>query len=234
MEKVRWAALITFFALFTLTLSLGVWQINRGYEKKELENTYSLQQSYPIEEITYNLDSEINLYRNVSIKGRFLKDLFYLDNKIHNGKPGVVVLSPIELDDGSALIISRGRIEMTDRKNFKRIKTPAESLSLVGTLRPSSKGLTLSSNTTFELESSLFLIQSLDLDEIKSIIGRDLKDFVLELSDLSPASFTSIWKPINLSSYRHFGYAFQWFGLSVVILVGVCVYLFRGKRNESK
>ena len=47
MEKVRWAALITFFALFTLTLSLGVWQINRGYEKKELENTYSLQQSYP-------------------------------------------------------------------------------------------------------------------------------------------------------------------------------------------
>ena len=234
MEKVRWAALITFFASFTLTLSLGVWQINRGYEKKELENTYSLQQSYPIEEITYNLDSEINLYRNVSIKGRFLKDLFYLDNKIHNGKPGVVVLSPIELDDGSALIISRGRIEMTDRKNFKRIKTPAESLSLVGTLRPSSKGLTLSSNTTFELESSLFLIQSLDLDEIKSIIGRDLKDFVLELSDLSPASFTSIWKPINLSSYRHFGYAFQWFGLSVVILVGVCVYLFRGKRNESK
>ena len=109
-----------------------------------------------------------------------------------------------------------------------------ESLSLVGTLRPSSRGLTLSSNTTFELESSLFLIQSLDLDEIKSIIGRDLKDFVLELSDLSPASFTSIWKPINLSSYRHFGYAFQWFGLSVVILVGVCVYLFRGKRNESK
>ena len=107
-------------------------------------------------------------------------------------------------------------------------------MSLVGTLRPSSRGLTLSSNTTFELESSLFLIQSLDLDEIKSIIGRDLKDFVLELSDLSPASFTSIWKPINLSSYRHFGYAFQWFGLSVVILVGVCVYLFRGKRNESK
>ena len=47
MEKVRWAALITFFALFLLTLSLGIWQINRGYEKKELENTYSLQQSYP-------------------------------------------------------------------------------------------------------------------------------------------------------------------------------------------
>ena len=234
MEKVRWAALITFFALFSLTLSLGIWQINRGYEKKELENTYSLQQSYPVEEITYNLDSKINLYRNVSIKGRFLEDLFYLDNKIHNGKPGVVVMSPFELDDGSALMISRGWIEMTDRKNFKRIKTPAESLSLVGTLRPSSTGLTLSSNTTFELDSSLFLIQSLDLDEIKSIIGRDLKDFVLELSDLSPASFTSIWKPINLSSYRHFGYAFQWFGLSVVILVGVCVYLFRGKRNESK
>ena len=230
MEKVRWAALITFFALFVLTLSLGIWQINRGYEKKELENIYSLQQSYPIEEITYNLDSEINLYRSVSIKGKFLEDLFYLDNKIHNGKPGVVVMSPFELDDGSALMISRGWVEMADRNNFKRINTPEESLTLVGTLRPSSTGLTLSSNTTLKLEKAFFLIQALDLSEIKSIIGRDLKASVLELSDLSPASFTSIWKPINLSSYRHFGYAFQWFGLSIVILVGVCVYLFRGKR----
>ena len=230
MEKVRWAALITFFALFVLTLSLGIWQINRGYEKKELENIYSLQQSYPIEEITYNLDSEINLYRSVSIKGKFLEDLFYLDNKIHNGKPGVVVMSPFELDDGSALMISRGWVEMTDRNNFKRINTPEESLTLVGTLRPSSTGLTLNSNTTLKLENAFFLIQALDLSEIKSIIGRDLKASVLELSDLSPASFTSIWKPINLSSYRHFGYAFQWFGLSIVILVGVCVYLFRGKR----
>ncbi|MAK14681.1 MAG: hypothetical protein CMK55_03460 [Proteobacteria bacterium] len=231
MEKVRWAALITFFALFVLTLSLGIWQINRGYEKKELENIYSLQQSYPIEEITYNLDSEINLYRSVSIKGKFLEDLFYLDNKIHNGKPGVVVMSPFELDDGSALMISRGWVEMADRNNFKRINTPEESLTLVGTLRPSSTGLTLSSNTTLKLEKAFFLIQALDLSEIKSIIGRDLKASVLELSDLSPASFTSIWKPINLSSYRHFGYAFQWFGLSIVILVGVCVYLFRGKRK---
>ena len=231
MEKVRWAALITFFALFVLTLSLGIWQINRGYEKKELENIYSLQQSYPIEEITYNLDSEINLYRSVSIKGKFLEDLFYLDNKIHNGKPGVVVMSPFELDDGSALMISRGWVEMTDRNNFKRINTPEESLTLVGTLRPFSTGLTLSSNTTLKLENAFFLIQALDLSEIKSIIGRDLKASVLELSDLSPASFTSIWKPINLSSYRHFGYAFQWFGLSIVILVGVCVYLFRGKRK---
>ena len=231
MEKVRWAALITFFALFVLTLSLGIWQINRGYEKKELENIYSFQQSYPIEEITYNLDSEINLYRSVSIKGKFLEDLFYLDNKIHNGKPGVVVMSPFELDDGSALMISRGWVEMTDRNNFKRINTPQEPLTLVGTLRPSSTGLTLSSNTILKLENSFFLIQALDLSEIKSIIGRDLKASVLELSDLSPASFTSIWKPINLSSYRHFGYAFQWFGLSIVILVGVCVYLFRGKRK---
>ena len=88
--------------------------------------------------------------------------------------------------------------------------------------------------TEFITKLPTLLTLDLDLDEIKSIIGRDLKDFVLELSDLSPGSFTSIWKPINLSSYRHFGYAFQWFGLSVVILVGVCVYLFRGKRNESK
>ena len=124
MSKVRSAALTTFFALFLLTLSLGIWQINRGYEKRELENTFSLQQSYPVEEITYNLDSKINLYRNISIRGRFLQNLFYLDNKIYDGKPGVVVLSPFELEDGSAIIVSRGWVEMQDRQNFMKIETP--------------------------------------------------------------------------------------------------------------
>ena len=122
MSKVRSAALTTFFALFLLTLSLGIWQINRGYEKRELENTFSFQQSYPVEEITYNLDSKINLYRNISIRGRFLQNLFYLDNKIYDGKPGVVVLSPFELEDGSAIIVSRGWVEMQDRQNFMKIE----------------------------------------------------------------------------------------------------------------
>ena len=221
MKKVRWAALITFFALFVLTLSLGAWQINRGYEKKELENTYSMQQSYPIEEITYNLDSENYLYRNVSIKGIFLEELFYLDNKIHDGKPGVSVLSPFRLENGKTLMISRGWVEMNDRQNFKKINTPLESLSLVGTLRPVSKGL----------GENFYLLQTLALSEIEKLIDQDLNSNVLELSELSPASFTSIWQPINLSSYRHFGYAFQWFGLAIVILVGVSLYVLRGRNK---
>ena len=229
MSKVRSAALTTFFALFLLTLSLGIWQINRGYEKRELENTFSFQQSYPVEEITYNLDSKINLYRNISIKGRFLQNLFYLDNKIYDGKPGVVVLSPFELEDGSAIIVSRGWVEMQDRQNFMKIETPNEIMSIVGTLRPASSGLTLSNDTTLKLDDNFFLIQSLAIKEMEEIVGINFKPFVLELSDLSTAAFTSIWKPINLSSYRHFGYAAQWFGLSLVIVLGVFVYLFRGK-----
>ena len=229
MSKVRSAALTTFFALFLLTLSLGIWQINRGYEKRELENTFSLQQSYPVEEITYNLDSKINLYRNISIRGRFLQNLFYLDNKIYDGKPGVVVLSPFELEDGSAIIVSRGWVEMQDRQNFMKIETPNEIMSIVGTLRPASSGLTLSNDTTLKLDDNFFLIQSLAIKEMEEIVGINFKPFVLELSDLSPAAFKSIWKPINLSSYRHFGYAAQWFGLSLVIVLGVFVYLFRGK-----
>ena len=229
MSKVRSAALTTFFALFLLTLSLGVWQINRGYEKRELENTFSFQQSYPVEEITYNLDSKINLYRNISIRGRFLQNLFYLDNKIYDGKPGVVVLSPFELEDGSAIIVSRGWVEMQDRQNFMKIETPNEIMSIVGTLRPPSSGLTLSNDTTLKLDDNFFLIQSLAIKEMEEIVGINFMPFVLELSDLSPAAFMSIWKPINLSSYRHFGYAAQWFGLSLVIVLGVFVYLYRGK-----
>ena len=118
---------------------------------------------------------------------------------------------------------------MKDRQNFMKIETPDEIMSIVGTLRPATSGLTLSNDTTLKLDDNFFLIQALAIKEMEEIVGMNFKPFVLELSDLSPAAFTSIWKPINLSSYRHFGYAAQWFGLSLVLVLGVFVYLFRGK-----
>jgi cytochrome oxidase assembly protein ShyY1 len=104
-------------------------------------------------------------------------------------------------------------------------------LSLVGTLRPVSKGLTLSNETSQKLGENFYLLQTLALSEIEKLIDQDLNSNVLELSELSPASFTSIRQPINLSSYRHFGYAFQWFGLAIVILVGVSLYVLRGRNK---
>ena len=94
--KSNWKASLTFFCLLLLVLSLGVWQIDRGYKKKELENTFLERQSQPVKEIKYNTFENSDLYRNVVLEGKYLDQIFLLDNKIHNGKPGLKVFSPFE------------------------------------------------------------------------------------------------------------------------------------------
>ena len=93
----NWKPTVIFFCLFVMVLSLGIWQIDRGYNKKELENTFLERQSQPVEEIKYNDILESDLYKNVVLEGKYLNQVFLLDNKIFDGKPGVKVLSLIHI-----------------------------------------------------------------------------------------------------------------------------------------
>ena len=81
----NWKPTVIFFCLFLMVLSLGIWQIDRGYNKKELENTFLERQSQPVKEIKYNEFLESDLYRNVVLEGKYLEKIFFLDNRIHNG-----------------------------------------------------------------------------------------------------------------------------------------------------
>ena len=49
MKFSEYLILLIFFIVFVGSLSLGIWQIDRGYDKKALENTFSQRQSLPVE-----------------------------------------------------------------------------------------------------------------------------------------------------------------------------------------
>ena len=133
--KSNWKASLTFFCLLLLVLSLGVWQIDRGYKKKELENTFLVRQSQPVKEIKYNTFENSDLYRNVVLEGKYLDQIFLLDYKINNGKPGLKVFSPFESINESLVLVSRGWIEFEDRSNLPMIKTERNALKIQGILR---------------------------------------------------------------------------------------------------
>ena len=80
-----------------------------------------------------------DLYRNVVLEGKYLDQIFLLDNKIHNGKPGLKVFSPFESINESLVLVSRGWIEFEDRSNLPMIKTEMNALKIQGILRSESK-----------------------------------------------------------------------------------------------
>ena len=226
----NWKASLTFFLLLILVLSLGVWQIDRGYNKKELENTFLERQSQPVKEIKYNAFLESDLYRNVVLEGKYLEKIFFLDNRIHNGKPGLKVFSPFETTNNNLVLVSRGWIELEDRSKLPTINTTKNVLKVQGVLRPESQDFVLE-NEEMNNKNNPILLQTVNLSELSNFLGKPLSPYILELSELSESAFVKTWQPINLSSFRHFGYAFQWFGLAVVLIVG---YVFFLRKSEMK
>ena len=220
----NWKASLTFLLLLLLVLSLGVWQIDRGYNKKELENTFLERQSQPVKEIKYNEFLESDLYRNVVLEGKYLEKIFFLDNRIHNGKPGLKVFSPFETTNNNLVLVSRGWIELEDRSKLPTIKTTKNVLKLQGVLRPESQDFVLE-NEEMNNKNNPILLQTVNLSELSNFLGKPLSPYILELSELSESAFVKTWQPINLSSFRHFGYAVQWFGLAVVLIVGYVFFL---------
>jgi surfeit locus 1 family protein len=231
--KSNWKASLTFFCLFLLVLSLGVWQIDRGYKKKELENTFLERQSQPVKEIKYNTFENSDLYRNVVLEGKYLDQIFLLDNKIHNGKPGLKVFSPFESINESLVLVSRGWIEFEDRSNLPMIKTERNALKIQGILRSESKDFILE-NDNMKKNTNPILVQTINLDELSNYLGKPLSPYILELSELSKSAFVKTWQPINLSSFRHFGYAVQWFGLGLVLIIGYLFFLRKEGTKENE
>ena len=229
----NWKASLTFLHLLLLVLSLGVWQIDRGYNKKELENTFLERQSQPVKEIKYNAFLESDLYRNVVLEGKYLEKIFFLDNKIHNGKPGLKVFSPFETTNNNLVLVSRGWIELEDRSKLPTINTTKNVLKLQGVLRPESQDFVLE-NEEMNNKNNPILLQTVNLSELSNFLGKPLSPYILELSELSESAFVKTWQPINLSSFRHFGYAVQWFGLAVVLIVGYVFFLRKGEIKDNE
>ncbi len=229
----NWKASLTFLLLLLLVLSLGVWQIDRGYNKKELENTFLERQSQPVKEIKYNAFLESDLYRNVVLEGKYLEKIFFLDNRIHNGKLGLKVFSPFETTNNNLVLVSRGWIELEDRSKLPTINTTKNVLKLQGVLRPESQDFVLE-NEEMNNKNNPILLQTVNLSELSNFLGKPLSPYILELSELSESAFVKTWQPINLSSFRHFGYAVQWFGLAVVLIVGYVFFLRKGEIKDNE
>lgn len=229
----NWKASLTFLLLLLLVLSLGVWQIDRGYNKKELENTFLERQSQPVKEIKYNEFLESDLYRNVVLEGKYLEKIFFLDNRIHNGKPGLKVFSPFETTNNNLVLVSRGWIELEDRSKLPTINTTKNVLKVQGVLRPESQDFVLE-NEEMNNKNNPILLQTVNLSELSNFLGKPLSPYILELSELSESAFVKTWQPINLSSFRHFGYAVQWFGLAVVLIVGYVFFLRKGEIKDNE
>ncbi len=203
------------------TLALGRWQLSRAAQKEVLQGSMDAKASLPKldgQMLASLADPTTLLHREVVLRGRWMRrHTVFLDNRQMNAKPGLYVVTPLQLEDGAAVIlVQRGWVarNFLDRTVVPELATPTGTVEIVGRVVPPPSKL-------YELgaEQAGRIRQNLDLARFRMETGLPL--LAVSVQQIGPASEGLLreWPRVATGVEKHYGYAVQWFALSALIAI---------------
>lgn len=202
-----------------LTFRLGLWQVDRAQQKISLQRSIDERGAMPAlataELASTPAQAEAQFHRPVQLTGRWLPQAtVYLDNRQMNGRPGFFVVTPLQLADGSAVVVQRGwqPRDQVDRTRVAEVPAPAGEVSIAGRVAPPPARL-----YEFQAPGTERIRQNLDLDAYARETGLRLRPLSVWQTGAASDGLERDWPRPAIDVARHQGYAFQWFALSALV-----------------
>jgi surfeit locus 1 family protein len=212
------AALLT----VALTFSLGQWQLRRAAQKQALQASLDQKKELPPLSHAALLASQENINtalvdRRIELSGRWLnQQTVYLDNRPMNAKPGFWVMTPLLLTGtDKVVLVQRGWVPRNfgDRTALAQIETPNQTVTLLGRMAPAPAKL-----YAFKGADTGSIRQNLDIPTFAAETGLPLIPALVIQIDPASEGLQRDWAAPNTGVDKHYGYAFQWFGLCALVL----------------
>ena len=227
-ESLQENKLLTFFSIFFVFVFvfLGIWQIERAANKEALLQDFNSEQESPPTRLT----SQSPNWSRVFVDGVFDSSRqILIDNQIHNGKVGYKIFTPFKFDDNKIVLVDRGWIEQgQSRSDLPQLNILEKKSRIIATVTSPQQGVLAGS----ELLTNEWprVSQSKAVEVIASAFNEPILDIVLVLDPGSSQikEFIQI-KPFAITPVKHYGYAMQWFTMSIVLLG---MFLFALKREK--
>lgn len=232
MLKLRSAiVLVAAIAAAALTARLGLWQLDRAAQKTALQQALQQQRALPslsqAELAREPADVPAQVHRSVRLQGRWLATMtVYLENRQMNGRPGFYAVTPLQLDDGSAVLVQRGWVprDPRDRTRVGAAAPPPGVVQVAGRIAPGPARL-----YEFEGAASGPIRQNLDVASFARETGLPLRPLAVVQEDEATAAGVAVppspndgllrqWPQPATGVAKHHGYAFQWFALCALII----------------
>ncbi|KAA0181406.1 SURF1 family protein [Cupriavidus gilardii] len=242
--------------VIAVTFALGNWQLGRAHDKiARAERLRALAEAPPLRIGTAPppLPASDLVSRKVVVRGRFdPAHTVLLENRPHgNGqdsRSGFLVLTPLRPDDAAgpngthagtgtgteaprAVLVLRGWLprDAQDRTRIAPFPTPEGTVTLQGVaLADVPKVYQLGGADAQRGER---IRQNLDLDAFAAELGTPLQPFVLQQRSDTGDGLARDWASADLGVERHYGYAFQWYGLAALTLVLLLALTWRRARR---
>ncbi|MGB1309872.1 MAG: SURF1 family protein [Leucothrix sp.] len=208
--------------LFPTLISLGLWQLDRADEKREIEKSVNAasQKSPLLLNDLGDIDVKGEVYRPAEMTGRFDSDRQYLwDNKTHQGRPGYHVLTPFLLDSGNAVMVNRGWVPMLGRRDqLPDVAVDKIKMTISGVIKNPSNAIQLAERLNQKGKAYPHVFQAFETDVFASELGIKLLPVMIELATDEQHGYIRDWKPYFGKIEKHKGYALQWFIMSLIAL----------------
>ncbi|MDC1332832.1 SURF1 family protein [Gammaproteobacteria bacterium] len=227
-DQIQENKLLTSFSIFFVIVFvfLGVWQIERAAHKEGLLQAFNAEQESP----PIRLTSQSPDWSRVFVDGIFDSSRqILIDNQIHKGKVGYKIFTPFRFDDNKIVLVDRGWIAQgQSRSDLPQLNILEKKSRIIATVTSPEQGVLAGS----ELLTNEWprVSQTKAIEVIASAFKEPILDIVLVLDPGSSqiTEFIQI-KPFAITPVKHYGYAMQWFTMSIVLLG---MFLYALKRDK--
>ena len=205
-----------------LFIQAGFWQLDRGSQKRQLFAAFDGRLNAEImTELGTDISADENRYRRIAIDGAFdSQHQILLDNMMHKGQPGYYVLTPLRTGR-NVILVNRGWVAADrDRSVLPELSVAEDNRQVVGRLdllpRPGVKIAAPAPIADAPWPRRLLFPSLL---EIGAELGYQPYEFQLLLDAGHKDGFIRDWRPTVMGPERHVGYAVQWFGLALTLMI---------------
>lgn len=221
-----WLTLLTALML-GVCIKLGIWQYNKADARQLLQTQLNARKN----ETAVALPDKVSALEDLrykKVKFSAIYDPRYqllLDNQVQKTVAGYHVLTPMLVEGSNIHVlvnrgwVARAKANMGEMPKPPAIETPQSTQQIEGDIAlPASKFFTMDNVTTDGKWQPVW--QNLDMARYAKSVPFVVEPFVVRLSPESKAGgFVRDWPPPGERVTMHLGYAYQWFGFAVTLLV---------------
>jgi surfeit locus 1 family protein len=219
--RVNWMIAVCVCVAVALFINLGLWQLGRAAEKRQLQRAVQARQAeapVPLTSLAAATDQALLQNRRVSAGGEYLNERsFLLVYQFLQGQPGFEVFTPFRLaDDAQLVLVSRGWAPPGPGSDGQpMLPEPAAESGISGLLHfPEQVDA-----GQFDAGVWPVRMRRLDLSLMQELLGEPLQAYIIRLDPGAPGVLARHWPAETASVRSNIAYALQWFSFAALTLL---------------
>jgi len=219
--RVHWGIAFCVCLVIATLVNLGLWQLGRAAEKRALQDAMQARQlepavaleSLPPISAPLTADQQRELENlSVTFSGSYWNEAsFLVAFQFLQGAPGFELVTPVLLDSGRYVLVSRGWIS-PGNDGQPAIPTVTGPQALIGQLH-----IPAATDAVTQVEGEVWPVRfrRLDIPRAAQILDQPLMPYVVRLAENQPGVMARHWPALVVSTRSNLLYALQWFGMAL-------------------